>query len=77
MQPGVKNRRFSFLPQRRIRTSNRLERMSLEIRRRLNSIGRHPSEEGCLALVFQVCKRHAEGKNGFKANDLVQALWKR
>jgi putative transposase len=62
---------------RRIRTSNRLERMNLEIRRRLNSIGRHPSEEGCLALVLQICKRHAENKNGFKANDLVHALWKK
>lgn len=71
---------FYLFPQahwRRIRTSNRLERLNLEIRRRLNSIGRHPSEEGCLSLVYQICKRHAQDKKGFKADDLVQALWKR
>lgn len=60
---------------RRIRTSNRLERMNLEIRRRLNSIGRHPHEEGCLALIYRICERHAEGKNGFKTNDLIEKLW--
>lgn len=62
---------------RRIRTSNRLERMNKEIRRRLRVIGRHPSESGCLSLVFQICKRYQENKNAFRANDLVQALWKR
>jgi putative transposase len=62
---------------KRIRTSNRLERLNLEIRRRLNVIGRHPSEDGCLSLVFQVSRRYAGGKRGFRANDLVQALWKR
>ena len=62
---------------KRIRTSNRLERMNKEIRRRLRVIGRHPSESGCLSLVFQICKRYQENKNAFKANDLVHALWKR
>jgi len=62
---------------KRIRTSNRLERMNKEIRRRLRVIGRHPSESGCLSLVFQICKRYQENKNAFIANDLVQALWKR
>ncbi len=62
---------------KRIRTSNRLERMNKEIRRRLRVIGRHPSEVGCLSLVFQICKRYQENKNAFRANDLVQALWKR
>jgi putative transposase len=62
---------------RRIRTSNRLERMNKEIRRRLRVIGRHPSESGCLSLVFQICIRYQENKNAFKASDLVQALWKR
>ena len=69
---------FYMFPQshwRRIRTSNRLERMNLEIRRRLNSIGRHPHEEGCLSLVYRICTRHAEGKKSFSANDLVKALW--
>ncbi len=62
---------------RRIRTSNRLERMNLEIRRRLKAIGRHPFEEGCLALVYRICTRHEEGKKGFCADDLVRALWSR
>lgn len=71
---------FYMFPQahwRRIRTSNRLERMNLEIRRRLKTIGRHPFEEGCLALVYRICTRHAEGKKGFCADDLVRALWSR
>ena len=62
---------------KRIRTSNCLERLNLEIRRRLNVIGRHPSEDGCLSLVYQISRRYAEGKASFKANDIVQALWKR
>ena len=62
---------------KRIRTSNRLERLNKELRRRLRVIGRRPSESGCLSLVFQVCKRYQENKNAFRANDLVQALWKR
>jgi putative transposase len=62
---------------KRIRTSNRLERLNKEIRRRLNVIGRHPSEDGCLSLVYGTCKRYEIGKYGFKSNDLVQALWKR
>ena len=62
---------------RRIRTSNRLERMNKEIRRRLRVIGRHPNESGCLSLTFQICKRYQENKNAFKCNDLTQALWQR
>jgi transposase-like protein len=62
---------------KRIRTSNRLERLNKEIRRRLNVIGRHPSETGCLSLVYATCKRYEVGKYGFKSNDLIQALWKR
>jgi transposase-like protein len=62
---------------KRIRTSNRLERLNKEIRRRMNVIGRHPSEDGCLSLVYATSKRYAVGKYGFKANDLVKALWKR
>lgn len=62
---------------KRIRTSNRLERLNKEVRRRLNVIGRHPSEAGCLSLVYATCKRYEIGKYGFKSNDLVQALWKR
>lgn len=62
---------------RRIRTSNRLERMNLEIRRRLNVIGRHPSEEGCLSLVFQICKRYADARRNFRVDDLAKGIWKR
>jgi putative transposase len=62
---------------RRIRTSNKLERMNLEIRRRLNVIGRHPSEDGCLALVYQITKRYAARQKAFGCGDLVQALWRR
>jgi len=62
---------------RRIRTSNKLERLNLEIRRRLNVIGRHPSEEGCLALVYQTAKRHADRQKAFGTGDLVKKLWER
>lgn len=62
---------------KRVRTSNRLERLNKEIRRRLNVIGRHPSETGCLSLVYATCKRYEVGKYGFKSNDLISALWKR
>ena len=37
---------------KKIRTSNRLERMNGEIKRRLKSIGHHPSETGCMALIL-------------------------
>src|SRR5262249_11588792 len=62
---------------KRVRTSNRLERLNKEIRRRLDVIGRHPSENGCLALVYGTCKRYEVGKYGFKSNDIVRALWRR
>jgi putative transposase len=62
---------------KRIRTSNRLERLNKEIRRRLDVIGRHPDEDGCLSLVYATSKRYAVGKYGFKTNDLVVALWRR
>jgi len=55
----------------------RLERVNKEIRRRLRVIGRHPSESGCLSLVFQLCNRYEENKRAFKTNDLVIALWRR
>jgi transposase-like protein len=62
---------------KRIRTSNKLERLNKEIRRRLDVIGRHPDETGCLALVYGVTKKYAEKQKTFKANDLVQMLWKK
>jgi putative transposase len=62
---------------RRISTSNKLERVNREIRRRLDVIGRHPSEAGCLALVFQITRRHASRQKSFGCGDLVARLWRR
>jgi putative transposase len=62
---------------KRLRTSNCLERMNLEIRRRLNVIGRHPSEKGCLSLIHQICKGYSKHKKAFKVNDLIKKLWQR
>ena len=64
---------------KRIRTSNRLERMNLEIRRRLNVVGRHPSEEGCLSLVFQITRRYAEDQkiNSFSVTELTTKQWEK
>jgi putative transposase len=61
----------------KIRTSNKLERLNLEIRRRLNVIGRHPSEEGCLALVYQVSKNYSFPQQRVQVNDLVKKLWEK
>jgi transposase-like protein len=60
---------------RRIRTSNKLERVNLEIRRRLNVIGRHPDELGCLSLIYAVVKKYAKDQRGLKVDDITRALW--
>jgi len=62
---------------RRIRTSNRLERMNKEIRRRLRKIGRHPDENGCLSLIYRLCTEYQQNKRAFVADDLVHAMWKK
>jgi transposase-like protein len=62
---------------KRIRTSNKLERLNKELKRRLKVIGRHPDESGCLSLIYAVAKTYSIGKMNFKANELVQALWKK
>ena len=59
----------------KIRTSNKIERLNAEIRRRLNVIGRHPSEEGCLALIYQVSKNYSYPQQRVKVNDLIIQLW--
>ena len=59
----------------KIRTSNKLERLNLEIRRRMNVIGRHPSEDGCLALIYQVSKNYSFPQQRVQVNDLVKKLW--
>lgn len=62
---------------KRIRTSNCLERVNVELRRRLRVIGRHPSEEGCLALVYKIMENYARLRRNFKVDDLSRSLWKR
>ena len=53
---------------RRIRTSNKLERVNRELRRRLDVIGRHPSESGCLALIYHVAAKYAVEQPGVVAD---------
>ena len=59
----------------KIRTSNKLERLNLEIQRRLNVIGRHPSEESCLALIYQVATNYSYPQQRVQVNELVKKLW--
>lgn len=59
----------------KIRTSNKLERLNLEIRRRLNVIGRHPSEESCLALIYQVSTNYSFPQQRVQVTELVKKLW--
>jgi transposase-like protein len=62
---------------RRMRTSNKLERLNREIRRRLDVIGRHPDELGCLSLIYGVTKKYAAQQNKFRVGDLERQLWKK
>jgi len=62
---------------KRMRTSNKLERLNKEIRRRLNVIGRHPDELGCLSLIYAVTKKYAANQNKFRVGDLERQLWKK
>ena len=62
---------------RRIRTSNKLERLNKEIKRRHKVIGRHPDEHGCLSLIYAVSKKYAVQQNKFIVSDLERAIWKR
>lgn len=70
---------FLFPPKQwqKIRTSNKIERLHLEIRRRLNVIGRHPSEDGCLSLIFHVAKNYSHPQQGMRVDDLTKQLWKK
>ncbi len=60
---------------RRMRTSNKLERLNRELRRRLDVIGRHPDEDGCLSLIYAVTIKYAANQNSFKVDDLTKKLW--
>lgn len=62
---------------KRMRTSNKIERLNKEIRRRLKVIGRHPDESGCLSLIYGVSKTYADSQNKFAVGDLERQLWKR
>ena len=68
---------FPYSHWRRIRTSNKLERVNRELRRRLDVIGRHPSESGCLALIYHVAAKYAQEQTGIGADDLVNNLWQK
>jgi transposase-like protein len=60
---------------KRMRTSNKLERLNRELRRRLDVIGRHPDEDGCLSLIYAVTTKYAANQNGFKVDDLTKKMW--
>ncbi|HMN69958.1 MAG TPA: IS256 family transposase [Bdellovibrionales bacterium] len=62
---------------KRIRTSNKLERLNKEIKRRLKVLGRHPDEHGCLSLIYAVSRNYAQQQNGFTVDDLEKAIWLR
>jgi transposase-like protein len=68
---------FPALHWKRIRTSNKLERLNRELRRRLDVIGRHPDESGCLSLIYAVAKKYAAQQRGFSVDDLTKELWVR
>lgn len=62
---------------KRVRTSNKLERLNKEIKRRLKVVGRHPDERGCLSLIYAVSQKYASQQNRFTVTDLQRALWTR
>lgn len=62
---------------RRMRTSNKIERLNKEIKRRLKVVGRHPDENGCLSLIYGVSKSYADQQRKFMVDDLERQLWKR
>jgi putative transposase len=61
---------------KRIRTSNKLERLNKEIKRRLKIIGRHPDESGCLSLIYAVCAKYADQQRGCTITEIERAVWK-
>ncbi len=60
---------------KRVRTSNKLERLNKEIKRRLKVIGRHPDESGCLSLIYAISSKYSQNQNGFKVDDITKAIW--
>jgi transposase-like protein len=62
---------------KRVRTSNKLERLNKQIKRRLKVVGRHPDEHGCLSLIYAVIQKYAQQQNRFTVTDLQRKLWSR
>ena len=55
----------------------RLDRLNKELRRRLDVVGRHPDEHGCLSLISGVAIKYAAQQKGFSVGDMTQQLWLR
>lgn len=51
---------FKDIPMRMITTSNRIERMNLELRRRATQVGTFPNVESCLRLNTLVCMEYVK-----------------
>ena len=62
---------------KRMRTSNKLERLNKEIRRRLDVIGRHPDESGCLSLIYKFSKNYSDSQRRFAVDDLTLRIWRK
>ncbi|MCA9324701.1 IS256 family transposase [Candidatus Saccharibacteria bacterium] len=62
---------------KRMRTSNKLERLNKEIKRRLKVIGRHPDETGCLSLIYALSSKYAATQLKFRIDDLTIAVWRK
>jgi hypothetical protein len=58
-----------------MRTSNKLERLNKEIKRRLKVIGRHPDETGCLSLIYKISTKYAENQRNFKVDEFTNNIW--
>lgn len=53
---------FKDIPMRMITTSNRIERMNLELRRRVSQVGIFPNIESCLRLNTLVCMEYVKSE---------------
>lgn len=62
---------------RRMRTSNKIERLNRELKRRIKVIGRHPDEGGCLSLIYAVSKKYAKDQQSYVVTDIEIAIWRR
>ena len=60
-----------------MRTSNKIERLNKELKRRMKVIGRHPDENGCMTLIDAVSKKYAASQRHFSTGDLEIKLWQR